>query len=790
MAFPLLFLTIALGAGIAAAGAFSPPIGSATAGTIVLLAAAWFFYGRKKSKTTLVFLLAAATGLGAGLFAAFESGYESNGLRDLPTGEYFDFTGTIFRSPAPGPDRDDLYLRVESVVVRSADRPIRGRLRVSVKHSDEGLKLPGLLVGDRVRLSAQLVPPSEYRNFRKAFSKIYLETQNLHVLGSSKSPSLVERIGTDRRYLPVRWISKLRRDCLRLIERSFADPGRPGGISPEGTVFEALVLGERSRMDAETTLALQKTGLYHLFAISGAHIAIVSALLFLLFRFFRIGERPSYALLLLLLVFYGFLVEGRASVVRAVIMAAAFIVGKLLWKDAPLLNTISASALAILCVQPAQLFDAGFQLTYAATFGLILFYPSIRSVLPALPLKISDLFALSVAAQVAVMPIIAATFHRVIFSGLILNLIGVPLVTVVMAAGYVFLPTAFVFPFLAGAGASVLAFLLRVFQASTRLLDGLPFLSSRVPTPPGPVVVGYYTFLLLLLLPRRFAWPRRVAAAGFAAALAVLTIHPFSSAVKDLTVTVIDVGQGEAILVEFPGTSKMLIDGGGLPTGTFDIGENVVSPFLWDKGIKRIDRLVLTHPHPDHLNGLVAVARNFRIGEFWEGAAAPENERYRALQDELRPVDHRRIARGFSQNVGGVDIAVLSPALVSETDLPGNDSSLVIRLAYGTTAVLLTGDIGRDVENELLAAGLDVRAQVLKAPHHGSDSSSSKEFLAAVGPRFVIVSAGRGNRIGLPHPDVLARYEKSGARVLRTDLQGAVEIRSDGRRIFFRTSER
>jgi len=790
MAFPVLFLMIALVAGIASASSLPLPPAFASAGTVALLATAWIFFGRRKPKAAFLILLAAAAGLGAGLFSTFDATYEKNELRNLPTGEYFDFTGTVFRSPAPGLEHDDLYLRVESVVVRGSDRPMRGRLRASVKHSEAGANLPGLLIGDRIRLSAQIVLPSEYRNFEEPFSPTYLKTQNLHVLSSVKSPYLVERIGTNRSFLHLRWISKLRRACLRRIERSFAAPGSPGGISPEGAVFEALVLGERSRMDAETTSALQKTGLYHLFAISGAHIALVSALLFVLFRFLRIAGRPSYALLLVLLVFYGFLVEGRASVVRAVIMAAAFIIGKLLWKDVHLLNTISLSALTILCIQPYQLFDAGFQLTYAATLGLILFFPSIRSVLPKLPFKISELFALSIAAQVAVMPIIATTFHRVIFSGLILNLIGIPLVTVVMAAGYVFLPVAFVFPFLAGAAAEGLAFLLRVFLASTRLLDGLPFLSGRVPTPSGPVVIAYYAFLLLLLLPVRFAWPRRIAFLGFAAAFAVLATYPFSSTVKDLTVTVIDVGQGDSILIEFPGTSKMLIDGGGLPTGTFDIGESVVSPFLWDKGIKRIDRLVLTHPHPDHLNGLAAVARNFRIGEFWEGTPAPEDPRYRLLRDELQAVVHRRIVRGFGQSVGGVDIAAIAPAASSETDSPDNDSSLVFRLTYGTTSLLLTGDISREIEKEILAAGIDVRAQVLKAPHHGSNSSSSEEFLAAVRPEYVVISAGRSNRIRLPHPDVLARYEKRGARILRTDHQGAVEIRSDGRRISVRTSGR
>ncbi|MHB8055172.1 MAG: DNA internalization-related competence protein ComEC/Rec2 [Candidatus Aminicenantales bacterium] len=791
MAYPVLFLTIALTAGIAAASALSLSLVPLLIVLGILLTVAGILYRQKKTSAAFIVLLAATVCLGAGVFADGDRRYEKNGLRGLPAGEYFDFLGTVDRSPAPGLERDHIFLRVESVAGGGRDRPVRGRLRVSVNHSEQGARLPDFIVGDRLRISAQVVAPSEYRNFAEPFSIKYLKTQNLHILGSAKSPLLVERLGTGRAFPPLRWISMVRRACLRRIERAFAAPASPGGISPEGAIFEALILGECSRMDADTTLALQKTGLYHLFAISGAHIALVSALLFFLFRLIRIPERPAYLLLLVLLVFYGFLVEGRASVVRAVIMAAAFIIGKLLWKDVHLLNTIALSAFVILYVRPFQLFDAGFQLTFAATVGLILFFPGIKSVLPKLPFKITELLALSIAAQIAVAPIIAITFHRMIFSGLILNLIGIPLVTVVMAAGYVFLPAVFLFPFLAGPAAAVLAFLLRLFLASTGLLDGLPFLSYRVPTPPGPVVFAYYAFLLLLLLPRRFILPRRIAALGFAAAFVVLATYPFSPAVKDLTVTVIDVGQGEAILVEFPGTSKMLVDGGGLPTGSFDIGENVVSPFLWSKGIKKIDRLVLTHPHPDHLNGLAAVARNFRIGEFWEGTAAPGDPRYLSLQKELaETVSRRRIDRGFNRVIGGVNLAVIAPLAPTDEGPPDNDSSIVLKLSYGSTAFLLTGDISRKIEEEILAAGIDVRAQVLKAAHHGSDSSSSEAFLAAVRPEYIVISAGRDNRSRLPHPDTLARFVRSGARILRTDLEGAVEFRSDGDRLSVRTSRR
>jgi len=253
----------------------------------------------------------------------------------------------------------------------------------------------------------------------------------------------------------------------------------------------------------------------------------------------------------------------------------------------------------------------------------------------------------------------------------------------------------------------------------------------------------------------------------------------------------IDVGQGESLLVEFPGRRTMLIDGGGLAASSFDVGERVVSPVLWRKGIKKVDYLVLTHPHPDHLDGLVAVAKNFRIGEFWEGWPTRAEGLYADLLRALPSgVIRRRCGRGFLHREGDVSIAVIHPELLAiagpGTAAAGNDSSLVIRIALGRTAFLLTGDVGAATERELLEAGLDLGSAVLKAGHHGSASSTSAAFLAAVKPKAVLVSVGEGNTYGFPSPEVLERCRSAGAGVFRTDIDGAVEISADGRRLLVR----
>jgi len=303
--------------------------------------------------------------------------------------------------------------------------------------------------------------------------------------------------------------------------------------------------------------------------------------------------------------------------------------------------------------------------------------------------------------------------------------------------------------------------------------------------------VGYFAFLLLLLAPRRFREQKAAALAAFAVFFIVLVSYPFPSRSSGFKVTILDVGQGDAILVEFPGRRKMLIDAGGFPEGRFDVGESVVSPFLWRKGIKRLDRLVLTHPHPDHLGGLPAIARNFRVSEVWEAERHAGSEAYGELDAALgKRVPRRTVSRGFVLRESGVVIEVLNPA---PDEAPGaasddNDRSLVLRLTCGGVSFLFAGDIGREAEADILRAVPDVRARVLKSPHHGSDTSSSVAFLERVAPEYVIVTAGEGNRYGFPRPEVLERYAAAGIQVFRTDRDGAVEFVSDGHDLRVRTA--
>lgn len=407
-----------------------------------------------------------------------------------------------------------------------------------------------------------------------------------------------------------------------------------------------------------------------------------------------------------------------------------------------------------------------------------------------------ETIVISAAIQLTMLPLMAEYFHRINVLGLAANVPAVLLTGAIVPLGFLSLGASVVWQPLGRLLGHVLAPVVGALLWSVQAVSRLPQASYRVPSPPAGVLVAFFAAAtvfatMILLAKRRAAMGAGTVLAGLAALVAIYPFAPRLDAQR-LEVTILDVGQGDSIFAAFPDGRTMLLDGGGLPGSAYlrsrrpgiDVGEDVVSPFLWSRGLKRLDVVALTHAHQDHLGGLAAILRNFSVGELWVGRDT-ESAAYTALLDEARergvPVIHRQ--RGDEFDWGGVAMRVLWPDRLEPATTAANDDSLVLRLESGHEALLLTGDIERPVERALGADGDALGADFLKVPHHGSRTSTTEPFLDSVHPRLAAISVGENNPFGHPSAEVLQRIEAEGARLYRTDRDGAVTVLTDGNQL-------
>ena len=408
-----------------------------------------------------------------------------------------------------------------------------------------------------------------------------------------------------------------------------------------------------------------------------------------------------------------------------------------------------------------------------------------------LAIWIANVLLFSAVLQLGLLLPMAQIFHRVSVVGIGLNALAIPLMTLLLALALPTVVLGVAAPALAAWPAKVLGVLMSGLFALTEL-PGLPaWLSYRVPDSPRWVAWGFAVSIVIaawaLARRTRLFW---AAVASLVIFALLISLHPFQPRLPGgaLEVTALDCGSGDALFLVLPDRSTMLVDAGGSPgrstsEGTFqgrrwDPGENIVSPYLWSRGIQKIDIVALSHAHEDHLGGLFAVVKNFHIGEFWNGRNPP-TPAYQALLEQIRRrgILVRELSQGDLIERGTISLRVLwPPPGPSSLLFPPNDASLVLRISDGQSSVLLPGDISAAVERKLVRSGTLSESEVLKVAHHGSKSSSSPEFLARVLPRVALLSSDGTTFSNLPNPDTLARLRAVGARVLRTDLDGAVTV--------------
>jgi len=697
--------------------------------------------------------------------------------------------GIVASRPAVSPDGSYIIVRSEKVFGNDRAEPVQGMVMLYISEGDVSFAR-----GDRIRCMTRIsVPrllglPGEF-DFPR-----YLAFQGIAAIGRVVSQEDIVLIRSPAQESLQRTIDLAARRLGDAIRVAVPDEN----IS---SVLAALLIGDQKRIPRELSDAYTRAGVNHILSISGFHVGIIAAFislaaLWLLTRSEYLTLRFNVRRLVVLLavpsmLFYLFLTGNAPATARSVIMLAAFAIALYAERESDPINTLLLAAFLLIAINPPTLFDISFQLSFISLWGIVIAVPALAkrmsTVTTACGRTIVQFIAASVAASFVTLIPVLFTFKVASLNGIITNFLIVPLLGYgAVLAGFCVLPLLVLVP----AYNQILLWpSAKLIEISNRIITwfaGLPVVRFH-----GITMWDMFLFLLFMCGMTFIRSKRIRLTVGVTLPLAALAMHMLLPISADgrLHITMLSVGQAESLLLRLPDGKTMLVDGGGYlhDTGR-NFGQRTLAPALGALGVQRIDTIVSTHDHPDHIGGLAFVARHFSVGEFWcapAGLSADYSEDVRSALSE-RHIPALKLTAGDIITLSeGVALRVLSPDKNAvqhpdDDEMDLNEDSLVFRLTFGTFSMLFTADAGFAAEHRMLSGGYVMESTVLKVGHHGSRYSTSEEFLRRVNPGLALISAGAGNRFGLPSSRTLDLLTSRNIPVYRTDRDGTIELVSDG----------
>jgi len=557
------------------------------------------------------------------------------------------------------------------------------------------------------------------------------------------------------------------------------------------SLLRGLLLADKSMIDFETKVDFINAGVIHVLAVSGLHVGFI--VLIFVFLFKRLHPYLRYGFTIIGLLMFIVITNYPTSVVRASIMAIAMVISPLTGRNYNSLNALALAALLILLLNPSDLFNPGFLLSFSAVISIVTLYPRMAKVVSSWKFKSNILkylilfFSVSFAAQIGTLPFTLYYFHKLSIVALIANLVVIPMIGFIVGLGIVTLCIGSLVSFVGISYASaneLLSFLLFSF---VRMIGNYEYAFISVQKFSLYDAVLFYGLLIFLY----FNWKKlkrlRTKITVIVLSLFILVVG-FKIDDKDLlaknklSVLAIDVGQGDAVLLKFPNGETALIDGGNA-TQYFDNGERIIIPLLKYLGIEKLDYGFITHADADHYKGYLSLIEKKLIKTIYKPLPVSTSKSDVELETAIR--NNKIPLKYFGKSklkIGNVNLYILNDTTnINYKSMSMNDRSGVIKVVFGNTSFLFTGDAGVSAENFYLQQYYKfLKSDVLKAGHHGSKTSTSEKFLKAVHPDYAIISVGTPNRFNHPSPEVLERLIKNNVNILRTDLSGGILLQSDG----------
>ncbi len=695
--------------------------------------------------------------------------------------------GVITDPPRKKTKTVQFVLESESLEVKKSYIPTAGGVLVTIpKDSASNEFLDGLEYGTKVLISGRPVQPGTARNPGEFDLRQYLHINGIYarIFLENSYGVLIEEENSSGFLASL--VYPLRKSIGERLDKLI------GG--DEAKFLKGLLIGDRGDISYEVKDAFINAGVMHILAVSGLHVVIVILIIFALLIAFRVPEKYRIVFTCLFLVFYTFLTGQSPSVVRAVLMGIIVLGSQLFERKSDVYNSLALSAIVILFFDSKQLFNPGFILSFVAVFFLVALYPKLYSLKNYLPEKIQSItivkliygtVAVSLASAIGTLPFTSFYFGKISVIGIIANLFIVPLSNVVLAIGMLTVAVSYVSQWFAGIYAETTKLITYLLLESVSIIGNFKY----------AYVDSYFTFWsasvfylfigFIFTLKPKIIWKRIIIFSLISATLAIYYSLMFPDN-KILRVTFLDVGQGDAIFLEFPDERNMLVDGGP-KTSYRDAGERFIAPFLMRKGLKKIDYLLNTHPDHDHLGGIPYLLRKYEIGKIIDAGLSDSSkifQDYKYLIDSLH-LQHTIVKKGeIIDELQNVRIYILNPeaSYDSVNSLNFNNQSVVMKIVYGKTSLLLTGDVQSESENVMVSRYKNIlHSDIIKCAHHGSKTSSTDDFIKYVNPKIALISVGLKNQFKHPSPEVIRRLRHRGIQIHRTDQEGAVIFESDSR---------